>query len=190
MRKIVGGLIAAVVLAGGLTFAQGSYQTLHDLPAATIRGYWNEVAIDEKAGAADPVKLRMGAWESVGTGYLGAISCDRLEGAVANPVRREKCLIAFKMDPIPTVEIYVQRTATSTEDRDMVRALRINAQGAEFGVPIRAIATGATDRMISPDGRFTTIQQGDGNFVTYDASLAPIGNPAGAVWSAWSGRIR
>lgn len=47
----------------------------------------------------------------------------------------------------------------------------------------------STDRMCSVDGRFTTVQQGDGNFVTYDANLGPL-SPETAIWSAWHGKIR
>ena len=45
------------------------------------------------------------------------------------------------------------------------------------------------DRMVDPTGRFVTIQQGDGNFVTYDAQKGPIGSSDAAVWSAWFGKV-
>lgn len=174
MTRWVAGLVGAVVLAGCLAGAQGQFKIIADLDAAVLRGYWNEMAIDEKYGANDPVKFRLGAWESAQTGYLGAIGCDRLEGDHNNPVRREKCLIAFKMDPIPTVEVYTQRTATSTEDRDMVRILRMNAQEIEFGAPLKGVSIAGSNApaafIRSTDGRYQLQVQDDGNLVLYNMS--------------------
>ena len=62
---------------------------------------------------------------------------------------------------------------------NLVQSLR-NVLGIDGSGP-----AGSPDHMTSPQGRFQTHQQEDGNFVTYDTSTTPWT----AVWSAWTGRI-
>ena len=92
----------------------------------------------------------------------------------------------------PELSLNVLKKDALSEDINMIRLFRATAaEGIEFTVPVRApggIAT-VTDRMTSINGRFVTIQQGDGNFVTYDRELGPVGDPAAAIWSAWGGKV-
>lgn len=78
--------------------------------------------------------------------------------------------------------------------QDCRSVLYIDPNVAIFGVPVVApgggVGGGPVDKMVSNNGRFVTVQQGDGNFVTYDLQLGPEGDPNAAVWSAWSGRIQ
>ena len=50
-------------------------------------------------------------------------------------------------------------------------------------------ASGGGNLMASPDGRFVTVQQGDGNLVTYDTQIGPVGTIKAAIWSAWDGKL-
>lgn len=167
---------------------------LEQLPHGTLRGYLNEIAFDQKDRTFDdPVKLRFGAFAPVDgrpNFYIAAISLDVLEGDADNPTRREKGFIALRLDPDPTIEVYLQRTAQTTEDADMRCVLRLSSAGLESRVPLLTPAVQMTDRMQSADGRFVTIMQADGNFVTYDLSLGPLGAPEAAIWSAWGGKLQ
>ena len=123
---------------------------LLDLPDATVHGYKNEVAFDQKGviqepGAPttptwnDPIKVRFGGWKPAESNnhYCGAIGFDVLEGDPTyprddNPRRLEKGFIALKMDPDPVIEFYLQRRADTTEDKDMLCVLAISAKGLEL----------------------------------------------------------
>lgn len=156
-------------------------KTIADLPHGTVRAVNdNELAIDSAPGYDDPPKLRLGCWS--GTGSLGCLSADLLGGDSSNPDRHEQILIELRHDDdfpkdgpfMPCIEAYFQD----------VRVLRLTKTYLElFGQRV-----GASDRMTSGNGRFVTIQQDDGNFVTYDRTLGPIGDATAAVWSAWGGK--
>ena len=66
----------------------------------------------------------------------------------------------------------------------------VRFDGVTYHVPIIAaagivgISSTRTDRMTSADGRFVTVQQGDGNFVTYDTAKGPVGDATAAVWAS------
>jgi hypothetical protein len=80
------------------------------------------------------------------------------------------------------------------DDASMVRAFAIECDRITKAHPglvqslrnLLGVSGGfSPDHMTSPQGRFQTHQQEDGNFVTYDTSTTPWT----AVWSAWTGRI-
>jgi hypothetical protein len=169
-----------------------------NLTAAIFRAYWNELALDERQGANDPVKIRFGAWRNLGTGYLGALTADVLQGDPDDPTRREKVIIALKIDPHPMVEIFCQRTADTTEDDDMRRVVAFSAAGVEFFAPVRGLpgtSPGGSSRFFSPNGRWCWNFQEDGHEVQYDTwdeRGVPYPSEAQwqAVWGNWEGLIR
>lgn len=150
-------------------------RVLAEMAGAWLRTHWNEVSIDEKSSAHDPVKLRLGGWVPEGAnGYLGAISFDLLAGDSDNPLRYEKVMLAFKLDPDPTLDVYMMRRRDNTEDRDMLRVLRLTPQELEMGVPIRGMATGGPQSGVqSPNGRYRFQIQDDANVVIVDYGVDP-----------------
>lgn len=153
---------------------------LHELYHAFLRGYTNELAFDQKGEQGhptfdDPVKLRFGAWRPADgrpSYYIAAISMDVLEGDGIEPTRKEKGFIALKLDPDPMIEIFLQRRADTTEDRDMIRVFSISEDFAQFHVPVQGLIAVAphTTRFYSDDGRYCFNVQGDegGKIVQYD----------------------
>ena len=127
--------------------------TLVELVGAIFRGYHNELALDEKRGLNDPVKFRFGGWDDPGSEYIATLSFDVLEGNDDVPTRREKGFIGLLLDPDPCIDLFLQRTKETTEDRDMVRIARFSASGVEFFVPVAGLGGGS-------DGRFYTTHQG------------------------------
>lgn len=172
----------------------GHLRIIADLYHALVRGYTNEVSIDQKEapdGSStfdDPVKLRFGAYRPADgrrSFYLGAISMDVLEADGPEPRRREKGFIALKLDPDPVIELFLQKRADTTEDRDMVRVLSISENYCEFYVPVRGLPTVAPSRVTrfySDDGRYCFNVQGDlgGHIVQYDTN----GTADEAQWTA------
>ena len=158
-------------------------ETIHDLPGAVFDAHRNELSLDEKVGEDDSVKFRLGG-RLTGSGYLGALSGDFLNGSR----REEKAFIAFKVDPEPCVEIWVQESASAYEDDTMRRVARFSQRGNELGVgagqPLR-------NELVSPAGRYRAVMQEDGNFVVYDTD--PDSDPAtpwwSALWSWFTGRL-
>ena len=65
------------------------------------------------------------------------MTADVLQGDPDDPARREKVIIALKIDPHPMVEIFCQRSADTTEDEDMRRVVAFSAAGVEFFAPVR-----------------------------------------------------
>lgn len=183
------------------------HHIIDKLAHATLHAYTNEIALDQLEDGNtghpdfdDPVKFRFGAfrpWDNRPSYYIAAISMDVLGHSATDntpdqPFRIEIGFIALKLDPDPCIEIYLQTQAAYASDADMKCVLRISAKGLELdpkhagGMSARGFgASGTPDKMVSPDGRFVTQQQNDGNFVTYDTSVTPWK----AVWSAWGGRI-
>jgi hypothetical protein len=177
-------------------------RVLAEMPGALLLTHWNEVSLLEKKAAHDPTKFRVGGWlPESGVGYLGALSFNSLFGGdgPGNTTQHEKIMVAFKVDPYPVTEFYFQRRADTTEDRDMVRALRLSATEAEFSVPIKApnLVNGAIvvtadqhpGAMWSPDGHFVTQQQPDGNFVSYELAYPFDVGVYRALWSSFGGKI-
>src|SRR3990167_1183370 len=172
----------------------------------------NELFLDAKPGTDDPTKFRQGNHPP---GLLfGAMSGDFLQERGNDPPRRlEKVLVTMGPNDAEAVrhwiaegkpggrwKIAVQRAGTE-DDENMIPVLDCTEGYIEvFGrkVALRGangdftwlMGTGnQPDRMVDPTGRFVTIQQGDGNFVTYDAQKGPIGSSDAAVWSAWFGKV-
>ena len=187
---------------GGCTLMDGHLKVIADLYHALVRGYTNEVSIDQKeapGGSAtfdDPVKLRFGAYRPADgrrSFYLGAISMDVLEADGPEPRRREKGFIALKLDPDPVIEVFLQKRADTTEDRDMVLVFSVSEDYCEFHVPVRGLPTTAPSRVTrvyTDDGRYCYNFQGPssgqplGAGIKYDTH----GSADGSTWTA-VGRI-
>lgn len=177
------------------------WQLVHDGAHVAISLYTNETATDGKcdgdgcASMDDPVARRMGQFpprDGRDAYYIGKDSYDILRLDGNRLVRNEKIFWAYKLDPHPTVELYLQRRADTTEDRDMVRVLSATASGVQFHVPVQGAGGGAgpVQRMWSSDGTYFTQQQDDGNFVSYAVDVPfDIGANPRALWSAWTGKI-
>ena len=166
--------------------------TLHQLADAVFRAYLGELALDERRGRNDPVKLRFGGWDDPGSEYVATLSFDVLEGDEDVPVRREQGYIGFLLDPDPCIDLFLQQRAGESEDRTMVRVARFSAARIELLVPVAGFAAasgGITDTMWAPDGSAFTQQQSDGNFVTYKATVPFSKDNVKAVWSAWTGKL-
>ena len=87
-------------------------------------------------------------------------------------------MLAVKLDPDPTLEIYTQDTAGSTEDATMRARVRIGRNGIEGG--------GGGGRVLnSPNGRFHAVMQDDGNLVVYDSQPGFWQ----ALWSWFTGAL-
>ena len=110
-----------------------------------------------------------GSWKEV-----GFVGFKRDERGRTDPAHRDAL----------EVESWTHIPGRGFEDPDYARMFVIRHDGTTG-----AMAPAAVDRMTSLDGRFVTVQQGDGNFVTYDTALGPVGDASAAVWSAWSGKV-
>lgn len=158
--------------------------SIADLPHAVLGAVSpNEIGFDVTANPDgtptwdDPTKLRFGAYRPADGRpgfYLGVIGMDVLtaQGSQA-PHRNERGFIAFKIDnndgqpPRPCLEVYLQRTADSDADVDMLCVLRISASGIELdpkgagGIGINAPVTAKVSRFYSDDSRYVFNVQGD-----------------------------
>ena len=156
------------------------HQEIADLPHARLVKYANEIALDQKCDPDgrptwdDPTKLRFGAYDPGRPNfYLFALSGDVLQKDNPDAPRRlEKAFLGVKLDPDPTVEIYLQARADTTEDATMRRVFRLTPTGLELGVPIlgtTAPASGTASRFYSDDRRYCFNVQGDegGKIVQY-----------------------
>lgn len=158
--------------------------TLHKDDRGHVYAEGNEVFIEDLVPGGDPVALclhsinetigkfsiRMrvgGSWKEV-----GFVGFKRDERGRTDPAHRDAL----------EVEVWTHIPGRGFEDPDYRRMFVIRHDG------VTGIAA-PSDRMTSLDGRFVTVQQGDGNFVTYDTALGPVGNTSAAVWSAWSGKV-
>lgn len=181
-------------------------EVIADLPHAVLRqASPNEISFDQKDDGSgyptmeDPIKLRFGAWNLPrGKYYIGTIGMDVLRRDGNGNITREEVgfiklavdeMVDGDGDPVPMIELFLAPKVGQSQDTDMERVVTISRKGAIFRVPTNASGKAITDRMISGDSRFVTIQQGDGNFVTYDSSLGPVGDRNAAIWSAWGGKI-
>src|SRR3990167_10125215 len=168
-------------------------KVFHDLPWAQLGQVSpNELGLDQKHPSLvppegkDTVKFRIGSW----AGMFGWISGDRLHGDERNPNRSEKVGIKLGEGPgdCGVLEVHLMKP-NATDDEDMVKVVTMTPSGIEFHVPVTGLLMGKTDRMVNRQSeRFVTVQQGDGNFVTYDTAKGPVGEPSAAVWSAWGGK--
>ena len=181
-----------LVLISASTWAQEG--PIRETNESIFRMYKNEVALDTKPTFQDPIKYRGGAWWT--DSYLVFVGGDLLSGDMKSPRREERGFFGIRHDDdypksVKAHEFVVNLTDPEAEgDIHQKVRFRVTTNYFEaFGKRIHFDAPISTDRMISGNGRFVTIQQGDGNFVTYDSSCRPVGDPEGAIWSAWSGRI-
>lgn len=85
----------------------------------------------------------------------------------------------------PEFEFWGHKPNAGWNDADYERLFAIRHDGVVFYK-----GSTQTDKMVSNNGRFITVQQGDGNFVTYDLRYGPEGDPNAAIWSAWGGKIK
>ena len=149
-----------------------------DMPAAQLLKHWNELTLAEKQSAHDPTKLRIVGWvpDSM-NGYMGAFSANVAAGSDDNLIQYEKILIGFKIDPDPCIDIYMQRTRHTTEDRDMVHVMRLSVAGLELKVPLVTGTTGSSrvTRFYTDGGKFMINWQDD------------TGQPVGVVYSTNNG---
>lgn len=159
-----------------------------EMVAAWFRFHWNEVSLDSKQGVDDPVKFRLGSFDSE---YLGAITGDVLHGDSNNPQRKEKIIIALKrFGPGPEfggmVEVFVQDAGTA-DDGGMRRAVTITPERIEFHKPVVGLPSGSggeSDDIESSNGQYRLIVQNDGNVVLYDKTT---GQP---LWDRHNGDLR
>lgn len=142
------------------------------MPAGSLSTFGdNEILL--KSTKDDPAKIRM---ESPGPGRsLGCYSFGR-DG-------KEKVLIQGKLSEDGLrgefgIWLY-DESRPGTEDDKMGNPL-FYVTPSGLGNP----AAPVIDRMTSQDGRFVTVQQGDGNFVTYDLQKGALGEPSAAVWAS------
>ena len=150
----------------------------------------NEACNRTKDNFADPAKYRGGAGPNSPIKIIYSGESKRADGQW-----EEIGLLKFAQDErhrgdpfnfTGEIELFCRHHVPGTgDDQQFKRVARFRHDGIEFFVPVNL--SGA-DRMTSNNGRFVTVQQGDGNFVTYDTEIAPVGTPAAAVWSAWGGK--
>lgn len=143
----------------------------------------NEVELYDLTGR-DPVALRL---RSANEG-IGKLSFDRPDGRGG---WTEIGYIFGKRDergrstPQFANAIEYEFWRSGSRDSDAERLFAVRVDGAVF---YKGGSSASVDRMTSSDGRFVTVQQTDGNFVTYDTRIAPVGEPRAAVWA--SGIVR
>lgn len=169
----------------------------------------NEIAFDQKHNPDgtptldDPIKLRFGAFrppDGRGKFYIGCIGFDVLRWKDGQVHRTEVGFIKLAIDetrdgdgkPMPMIEFFLTKGIDDSTDAANDRVSTFSRSACIARVPlfpdagINAPVTAAPQSfMSSPDGRYQTHMQGDGNFVTYDTAVTPW-KP---LWSAWHGKI-
>lgn len=128
-------------------------------------------SINETIGKISPRMRVGGSWKEV-----GFVNFKRDERGRTDLAHRDAL----------EIEVWTHIPGRGFEDPDYERAFAIRHDGVVF---YKGSAAGTVDRMTSANGRFVTVQQDDGNFVTYDTAKGPVGDVRAAVWSAWSGKI-
>lgn len=198
----------------------GLLTTLLEMPRAWFRGHTgdggNELFLDAKPDTRDPVKVRQGTFDP--GNYFGALSGDFLSGNPDEPRRAEKVLVGLLPDDDSAVRHWIEdgmpggvfqvatQKAGTDDDAGMIRGLRISARYAEvYGVRLATRhddgrvewhvggggGSGVAHELRSKNGRFVMpLQETDGNFVIYDTTKGPVGDPEAAIWDAASGRWR
>lgn len=152
------------------------------------RGWWRLFGNESYLGSRDddPPGYRLIALLGK---CLGKISFNRGTGEGDQDTQYELGLILCNEEPIGSKrgEIRIM-VADGVGDAAMKPAIDIRPGEIEFHMPVKGLSGGGgrVSEMWSPDGRYVTVMQGDGNFVTYDTE-GPEWTPR---WSAWHGRIR
>ena len=157
-----------------------STTVLHRDERGEVRVEGNEVIVTDLT-AGDPVALRFrsnnetkgkhsidkyvnGAWRE-----LGFIGYKEDERGRTNPAHRG-CL---------EVEFWSHKPVSSWEDADYERVFAVRHDGVVF---YKGGGPAAGDMLISKNGKFATLQQGDGNLVTYKRN--PDGSLGTFVWAS------
>lgn len=155
------------------------------LPWGYIEYGLNEVSI--VSTVEDPPAVRLA---TEGGKCVGKVSFNAKRG----DTQYEIGLIRVNEEPVGSGrgEMYFGVTDTVGSDDGMKEAILISPDRIEMskrvifksGADVES-GGGRVSEMWSQDGRYVTVQQGDGNFVTYDT----VGAEWKATWSAWHGRI-
>lgn len=139
----------------------------------------------------DPGKVRLAVQAGQEESNLGSVSGNirRADGE-----HEEYAYTMFRLTADKQAGAFYIATRPRGE-QDCREVFYIDNGAAIFRVPVQAPnlghgGGGVTNKMVSSDGRFVTVQQTDGNFVTYSLELGPEGDPNAAVWSAWHGHIQ
>lgn len=176
-------LFVSLILASS-ALAQQPPRTLATNARGTIKVEGNELLADSKI--LDAAAVRVGAPQGVSSGGGGKFSFDVL---LPDGTRREIALMtAGEGVNGPEWGLTILKKHGTTRDADQLRVIEGTAERIEFRVPISAPNLDTTvtrDHITSPDGRFSTFIQNDGNLVTYeviDSTWCPR-------WSSWSGVV-
>jgi hypothetical protein len=94
--------------------------------------------VGEEAGDALAIRFQVPKENLKGSGWLGAIFADVLDGRSSQgPTERVQLKLGFVMDPGPTLRLIATRLGGSNDaDEKMVFSLSLDK--AEFGVPVTA----------------------------------------------------
>jgi len=118
---------------------------------------------------------------------LGKFSGDRLLGEN----RHECVLIQLKLDErypenAEAGEVWIGvQIPNQPGDAGMKHIASIRHDGVVFNVPANCTgASGQGDKLVSSNGKYVTVQQGDGNLVTYRALNGNLIFPLQAVWAS------
>ena len=96
----------------------------------------------------------------------------------------------YRSDPYDytgQIDLNVRRYIPGTQDDPQFKKImEVRWDSVTYHVPIigAGAVAGQPDRMTSRNGRFVTVQQDDGNFVTYDTTRGEVGTPAAAVYAS------
>ena len=154
----------------------------------------NEIIIDAKD--ADASKFRVGSRHVPGqSGGGGAFSFDVIERAEEGSPRKEVAVLVGGFNGQQgEIGICVWNGQEPFGDATQIKVMEIRGNEIEFKVPVKGITVapsvpvpvGPSAELRSPDGRWVTVQQGDGNLVQYE--ILPSGAWV-ARWSIWTGRL-
>jgi hypothetical protein len=185
-------LLGVVMLAVGASTVYAQEKELSDTRLGSLRHEGNAMLNDSKVD--DPSEYRGGAPATQRS--LVKISGDVVEGSR----REEVVLIQLKQtgDGVPDHErggefyLGLKIPGTGTTDAAMFDALVATYRdGFRFNLPIYAPNLQemgvATPFIQSPNGRFRTYMQDDGNLVTYE--IMQPGNWLRPIWSSMTGMI-
>ena len=156
-----------------------------------LRMQGNEIIIDAKD--ADAAKFRVGSRHVPGqSGGGGAYSFDLIDRAEEGSPRKEVVvLVGGYNGQQGELGICVWNGQEPFGDATQIKVMEIRGNEIEFKVPVKGLtvapsAPASAAELRSSDGRWVTVQQGDGNLVQYEI----LANGAWvARWSSWTGRI-
>jgi len=162
---------------------------LNETSNGQLRMQGNEIIIDAKD--ADASKFRVGSRHVPGqSGGGGAFSFDVIDRAEEGSPRKEVIVLVGGFNGQQgELGICVWNGQEPFGDATQIKVMEIRGNEIEFKVPVKGLSSmpsGSSDRMISADGKWVTVQQGDGNLVQYQVL------PSGAwkaTWSSWTGRL-